>query len=60
MNIHSLVERDGKYFLDIEQSKGERDRLAPVLSSKVNEIVRYLKCQKKIENENSLTIFQKN
>ena len=56
LNTNSLVERDGKYFLDIEQSKGERDRLAPVLSSKVNEIVRYLKCQKKIENENQIRL----
>lgn len=38
LNINSLVEREGKYFLDIKQSKGGRDRLAPVLPSKVDEV----------------------
>lgn len=38
LNTNSLVERDGKYFLDIKQSKGGRDRLAPVLPSKADEV----------------------
>lgn len=38
LNINSLVERDGKYFLDIKQSKGGRDRLAPILPFKVDEV----------------------
>lgn len=38
LNTNSLVERDGKYFPDIKQSKGGRDRLAPVLPSKADEV----------------------
>ncbi len=38
LNVNSLVEKDGRYFLDIRKSKGGRDRFAPVLPDKVNEI----------------------
>ena len=38
LNINSLIERNGKYFIEIKQSKGGRDRLAPVLPSKADEI----------------------
>lgn len=38
LNTNSLVERNGKYFLDIKQSKGGRDRLSPVLPSKADEV----------------------
>ena len=44
LNINSLVERDGKYFLDIKQSKGGRDRLAPILPSKVDEVRQIFEC----------------
>lgn len=38
LNVNSLIERNGKYFLEIKRSKGGRDRLAPVLPSKVDEV----------------------
>lgn len=38
LTINSLIEKDGKFFLDIRQSKGGRDRLAPILPSKVKQI----------------------
>ena len=38
LNVNSLVERNGKYFLEIKQSKGGRNRLAPVLPSKADEV----------------------
>lgn len=38
LTIHSLVKKNGQYFLDIKQSKGGRDRLAPVLPSKLYEV----------------------
>jgi len=31
LTVNSLIEKDGRYFLDIRQSKGGRDRLAPIL-----------------------------
>ena len=38
LTVNSLIEKDGRYFLDIKQSKGGRDRFAPVLPDKVTEI----------------------
>lgn len=38
LTINSLIEKDGRYFLDIKQSKGGRDRFAPVLPDKITEI----------------------
>lgn len=38
LNVNSLIEKDGRYFIKIQQSKGGRDRLAPVLPDKVEEI----------------------
>lgn len=38
LTVNSLVERDGKYYVDIRQSKGGRNRLSPVLPDKVQEV----------------------
>lgn len=38
LNVNSLIEKDGRYFLDIRKSKGGRDRLAPVLPNKLEEV----------------------
>lgn len=38
ITVNSLVKKDGMYFLDIKQSKGGRNRLAPVLPDKVQEV----------------------
>ena len=38
LTVNSLVERDGHYFLDIRQSKGGRDRLAPILPQNVEQV----------------------
>ena len=38
LTVNSLVEKDGRYFMDIKKSKGGRDRLAPVLPDKVKDI----------------------
>ncbi len=38
LTVDSLVEKEGRFFLDIKRSKGGRDRLAPVLPDKVVEV----------------------
>ncbi len=38
LTVNSLVEKNGHYFLDIHKSKGGRDRLAPILPSKVEQV----------------------
>ncbi len=38
LTVNSLIEKDGRYFLDIRKSKGGRDRIAPVLPDKVKEV----------------------
>lgn len=38
LTVNSLVERDGHYFLDIQKSKGRRDRLAPILPQKAEQV----------------------
>lgn len=38
LTVNSFIERDGKYYVDIRQSKGGRNRLSPILPDKVLEV----------------------
>ncbi len=38
LTVNSLIEKDGKYFFEIKGSKGGRNRIAPVIPSKIDEI----------------------
>lgn len=38
ITINSLIEKNGQYFLEIKGSKGGRNRIAPIIPSKVTEI----------------------